>query len=522
MKVIAPMSHRSRPLPAARSRETWTLLAAILGSSMVFLESTVVAVALPALQADFAATLTDIQWVVAAFTLPLSALLLVGGALSDRYGRRRMVALGAVLFALGSAASGLAPTIGALIAARVVQGIGGAVLAPGALAMLSAGTPQQRRSRAIALWSAATGGATAVGPLLGGGLIELLSWRGVFFLNLPIAIVVVAILLTRVPESRDDRAAGRLDWPGALLATLGLGGVVFGLIRASAEDGGAVSVVVPLAAGIATLVLFVMVEARAAQPVMPLALFRSREFCGANALTVLLYGAVSGALFLLPFTLIQVQGYAAAEAGAAIVPFFLLLVIVSRWAGGLVERSGAQVPLVAGPSLVAIGLALFALPGIGGSYWTTIFPAVAVLGLGMGITVPPLTIVVMNSVDHRLAGVAAGVNNALSRAAGLLAVVLFSLVVATAFNAELDRRVAALAPAPEARASIDAQRRSLAAATVPATVPDAPALNRAVDEAYLAGYRLAMLLGAALAAAGAAIARLTVRGAPPAVQALEE
>jgi EmrB/QacA subfamily drug resistance transporter len=496
------------------------LLAAILGSSLAFIDGTVVNVALPALQADLRATVADVQWVVEAYTLLLSALLLVGGSLGDRYGRRRTLAVGVAIFALASALCGVAPTPAVLIAARAAQGIGGALLVPGSLAIISASIPEDRRGRAIGLWSGLTGVTTAFGPVLGGWLIENLSWRWIFYLNLPIAIVVLAVLLARVPESRDESATGQLDWAGAALVTVGLGGVVYGLIAASVEGLTTVGTIAPIVGGAIALAAFVAVEARTPQPMLPLGLFRSRPFSGANLLTFLLYAALAGSLFFLPFNLIQVQGYSAAEAGAAFLPFVLIMFALSRWAGGLVERTGARLPLVVGPAIAAIGFALFAVPGTSGNYWTTVFPAVTVLGLGMGITVPPLTAVVMGSVDQRHVGVASGVNNAVARTAGLLAIALISLAVVAVFNAELDQRLDALAPAPETRAAIEAQRSSLAAATAPAAAPDAAALDRAIDEAYLAGYRVAMLIGAGLAAASAVIAGLMLSGAPKKLAAL--
>ncbi|GIW08542.1 MAG: MFS transporter [Dehalococcoidia bacterium] len=509
---------------AARSvkgAETWVLIAAILGSSIAFIDGTVVNVALPALQADLGATVADVQWVVESYTLLLSALILVGGSLGDRYGRRRMFGAGIAIFAIASVACGLAPTPPTLIAARAAQGIGGALLVPGSLAIISAAFPESRRGRAIGLWSGFTGITMAIGPVLGGWLIEHLSWRWVFFLNLPIAAVVIAILLARVPETRDETATGRLDWAGALLVTIGLGGLVYGLITASVEGLTTVGVVVSLAGGAIALIAFLSVEARVEQPMLPLRLFRSRAFSGANLLTLLLYAALGGSLFFLPFNLIQVQGYSATAAGAAFLPFVLIMFVLSRWAGGLVDRYGARLPLIVGPAIAAIGFALFAIPEIGGSYWTTVFPAVAILGLGMGITVPPLTTVVMDSVDQRHVGTASGVNNAVARTAGLLAIALLSLAVVTVFNKELDRRLDTLPLDSTIRAAIDAQRSSLAAAAAPAGTPAAATLDRAIDEAYVAGYRVAMLIGAALAAISAIVAAVTLSGAPRTTTALQ-
>jgi EmrB/QacA subfamily drug resistance transporter len=502
---------------------SWVLAATILGSSMAFVDGTAVNVALPALQRDLGATVSDVQWVVEGYALMLAALILVGGALGDRYGRRLLFGTGVALFALASAACGLAPATGWLIAARVVQGASAALLVPGSLAILSASFPPRRRGRAIGTWSAFTGVTAAVGPLVGGWLIDHASWRWVFFLNLPIAAATLALTAWRVPESCDPEASRRLDWQGAALATLGLAGITYGLIElpsGGGSPGGAGGPVThgaalaALAAGLAALGGFVLVEARSSAPMMPLDLFRSRTFAGANLLTLCLYAALGGALFFLPFDLIQVQGYSAAAAGAALLPFVLLMFLLSRWAGGLVDRFGPRPPLVAGPAIAAAGLALFAVPGVGAGYWRSFFPAVAVLGLGMAVSVAPLTATVMGAVESRRAGLASGINNAVARVGSLLAVAAFGLVVLGAFERGLDRRLASLDLPPQARAAITAQRLKLAAAELPrdldATVRERA--RRAIAESFVDGFRLAMLTGAALALLAAAAARVMIDG----------
>jgi EmrB/QacA subfamily drug resistance transporter len=479
---------------------------------MSFLDGTAVNVALPSLQASLGATLTDVQWVVEAYALFLASLLLVGGALGDRFGRRRIFTLGVGLFALASAACGLAPTIGALIAARAIQGIAAALLVPGSLAILSATFPVESRGKAIGTWSAFTAITAAVGPLCGGWLIDHLSWRWVFWLNLPLAVVVIYLSLRHVPESRDAEAAGSLDLAGALLATLGLGGLTYGLTEAGSRGLGQPLLVAAIVLGAGALAGFVWVEARSAAPMMPLALFRSRSFAGANLLTLFLYAALGGVLFFLPFELIQIHHYSATAAGGALVPLVVLMFVLSRWTGGLVARQAARRALVWGPLTAAAGFALLALPGAGGSYWTTFFPAVAVLGLGMAISVAPLTTVVMNAVEVRHAGVASGINNAVSRVAGLLAVALLGLVVVAAFSRERDRLLAPLHLPAAARQALDRDLPKLATATPPAELAPAEraAVRAALDQAFLAGFRWTAAASAALAVVGAACAAATI------------
>ena len=347
-------------------------------------------------------------------------------------------------------------------------------------------------------------------------MVENVSWRWVFFINLPLAVVVVAVTLRGVPESRDE-GAGRLDVIGAVLATIGLGALVFGLIEAPARGWGNPIVLVSLIIGVTGLVAFVFTETRVSSPMMPLGLFRSPTFAGANLLTLLLYGAFGGALFWLPFNLILVQEYSATEAGAALLPAILILFALSRWTGALIGRYGAKLPLTIGPSIVAIAFLLFALPSSDGSYWTTFFPAAVVLGIGMAITVPPLTTAVMGAVPQQQAGTASGINNAVARTAGLIAIAVFGVIVTTVFNRELTSRLDALPSLSQAtREAVDAQRPDLAAARPPeGTDPEtANAISDAIDASFIAGFRVAMGIGAAMALLGATIAWRLVEGKP--------
>ena len=507
----APPDAGAEPCSAAGRR--WTMLAAILGSGMAFADGTVVNVALPALQRTLGATAAQVQWVIEAYALLLSALLLVGGALGDRYGRRRVFLVGAAIFTLASLACALSRTPGQLIAARAVQGLGAALLVPGSLALISANYPESERGAAIGTWSAFSGITAAIGPVLGGFLIDHASWTWAFLMNLPVGVVLL-LVGPRVPESRGQAAgAGRLDVAGALLATLGLAGVVFAFIGAPARGWRAPAVLAAGVGGALALLLFVVVEARSRAPMLPLALFRSRHFSATNLLTLLLYAALGGGLYFVPLNLIQVQGYGATAAGAALLPFIAIMFLLSRWAGQLVDRWGPRRPLVLGPLIAAAGFTAFALPGVGGGYAATVLPAVCVLGLGMAITVAPLTTTVMNSVGDDQAGVASGINNAVSRAAGLLAVAVLGVLMAVRFEPHLEQGLQAARLPPAAIAAVWQQRDRLAAIEPPAgsSKAEADLVRRAVGEAFVDGYRAVMLACAVLALLGAGSAAVMIR-----------
>ncbi len=488
------------------------LVATILGSSMVFIDGTAVNVALPALQTAFRASASQVQWVVEAYALFLAALILLGGALGDRLGRRRIFAAGAILFTCASILCGLAPSIALLIAARAIQGIGGALLAPASLAIISASFSENERGRAIGTWSGFTAITAAAGPVLGGLLVERLSWRAVFFINVPLALAVLALIHWHVQESYGERGSGGLDWPGAALATAGLAALTFGLLSGSAGDPGGVVPIAGEVAGVALLVAFVVVESRSRAPMLPLGLFRSTVFAGANVLTLLLYGGLGGALYFVPFNLIQVQGYTPLQAGMALLPFVIVMFLLSRWSGGLSARVGVRLPLIAGPAVAAGGFALFARPGIGGSYWTTFGPAALMLGLGMATAVAPLTTAVMGSAGQEHAGIASGVNNAVSRTAGLIAVAGLGLVIVAVFHSSLDARLAQLSLPPQAAESVHAQENRLAAITLPPDLPPATAaaIRRAIDGAFVAGFRVVMIAAAGLALASSLSAALLI------------
>src|SRR5438034_1261991 len=501
-------------VPCAKSSAPWILAATILGSSMAFIDGTVVNVALPALQWSLKATVVDVQWVVEAYSLLLASLLLVGGSLGDHYGRRRIFIVGVVLFSVASLWCGLATSIGQLILARAVQGAGGALLVPGSLAIISASFTGQDRGHAIGVWSGFTAITAAIGPVLGGWLIERISWRAVFFINLPLGLIVLFISFCCVPESRDKSGDKRLDWLGAALATSGLTFLVYGLIESSRLGFGHPAVLTALITGSVFLVLFIYWEGRARNPMLPLALFRSQDFAGANLLTLFLYSALGGTLFFLPLNLIQVQGYTATAAGAALLPFILIMFFLSRWSGGLVARYGAKLPLVVGPIVAAVGFALFAVPGVQAGYWSQFFPAVVVLGLGMAVSVAPLTTTVMNAVPANRVGIASGINNAISRTAALLAIAALGIVMLHVFSRSIDSRLSRLEVSPEVRHSLDDQRISLAATTIPQDIgpPTRQVLKEAINESFVEGFRRVMLVGAALALASGITALLLING----------
>jgi EmrB/QacA subfamily drug resistance transporter len=495
-----------------KSRGRWILAATILASAMAFIDGTVVNVALPALQTNLNATAVDLQWVVEAYSLLLSALLLIGGSLGDHFGRRSIFLIGVAVFASASAACGFAATIGQLIAFRAFQGLGAALLIPGSLAIISSSFSEKERGRAIGTWSGFSAITTGIGPLLGGWLIEHVSWRAVFFINLPIALLIILISVRHVAES-SDKENTRVDWLGAILAAAGLGALVYGLIESSRLSLTEPSVVFVLVAGSVLLLVFLFVETRVSQPMLPLSLFHVRAFAGTNLLTLLLYAALGGTLFFLPLNLIQVQHYSATAAGAALLPFILLMFVLSRWSGGLVVRYGARLPLIVGPLITACGYALFIRPGIGGSYWINFFPPILVLGLGMAISVAPLTTTVMNSVSQNRAGVASGVNNAVARTAGLLAIAVLGIVMLHVFTDRLDQRIVEMKLPASMSQSLQSQRTKLAAIAIPEDHDPATqqVIRRAIDESFVSGFRVVMAIGVVLAIAGAVTA-LTLIG----------
>src|ERR1700685_1116395 len=474
-------------VPCGKEARTWVLAATILGSSMAFIDSTVVNVALPALQASFHATVVDLQWVVESYGVFLAALILVGGSFGDRFGRRLIFVAGVLVFALASAGCGIAANIHQLIFARSIQGVGAALLVPGSLAIISTSFDEKSRGPAIGTWSGFTAITTAIGPVLGGWLVEHASWRWVFFLNLPVAAAVAVISLWRIPETRGT-APGPIDWPGATLSTLGLGSLVIGFIESLNLGWGSPLVFGSLILGAGCLPAFVFVEAASATPTLPLTLLKSRSFSGANLLTLLLYSALGIFFFLFPLNLFNC--------------------FLSRWSGGLVARYGSRGPLIVGPVIVALGFALFAASSIGGNYWREFFPAVIVLGLGVAVTVAPLTTVVMNSVNEDRVGTASGINNAVARVASVLAIAILGIVMVKAFASQLNLSLAHLMLPPGVLGELRANETKLAGLPIPSYLnPNMKAaIGASIQEAFVFAFRVVMLICAGLSLGSGAVA----------------
>jgi EmrB/QacA subfamily drug resistance transporter len=426
MANISPPSAEQR-LTYGSPQARWVLAATALGSGMAFLDGTVVTVALPQMGNDLEADVAGLQWILNGYMLMLASLILLSGSLGDRLGRKRMFVIGVAWFAVASAICAVAPTVQILVAGRVLQGIGGALLTPGSLAILQTSFRAEDRGRAVGAWAGLTSVSAAIGPFVGGWLIDAGSWRYIFLINVPLAVLTIWVALRHVPESCDETADSRLDLPGAALATVGLAGVTYGLIDAGERGLGSAPVLVTLAVGVVCLIAFVLVERRSHHPMLPPDIFANREFTGANLVTVVVYGALGTATFILVVYLQQVLGYSALASGAALLPLTLLMLTLSSRAGGLATRIGARTPMTIGPLLMAVGFLLMLRIDPGSSYAVDILPAVLILGFGLVLMVAPLTATVLNSVDDHHAGVASGVNNAVARSAQLMAVAAIPL-----------------------------------------------------------------------------------------------
>lgn len=450
--------------PAAR----WILLATALGSGVAFLDATVVNIALPTIGTELGASVADLQWIVNAYTLTLASLILIGGSLGDRFGRRRVFLIGIVWFAAASLLCGLAPTTETLVAARALQGVGGALLTPGSLAIIQASFAPGDRSRAVGAWSGLSGIAAAIGPFAGGWLIGLGSWRLIFLINVPLAIAVVAVAIRHVPETRDPQSVRGIDVTGAVLTAVGLAAVTWALTEAG-ERGATSATLAVGAAGVAALAGFVAVERHGSHPMLPLAIFQSRQFTGANLVTFAVYAALGITFFLLVVNLQQVLGYSPLEAGLATLPVTVLMLALSDRAGMLADRIGPRLPMTAGPLIMAAGLVLLSRVQEGSTYLGTVLPGVVAFGLGLTLTVAPLTATVLAAADSRHAGVASGVNNAISRGAGLIAIAVIPGLAGLTGDAYRDPAV------------------------------------------FATGFRLAMLMSAALSAFGGLLAWMLIR-----------
>ncbi len=420
--MTAPAAGTEAGLRLASPAGRWVLFATVLGSAMAAIDATVVGIALPAIGQEFNASLADLQWVVTAYTLTLAGLLLVAGALGDRYGRKRVFQIGVVWFAIASGLCGLAPNAPVLIGARALQGVGAALLTPGSLAIIEASFHPDDRGKAIGAWSGFGGVGTAIGPFLGGWLIQVASWRLIFAINLPIAVLVVLVTWRHVPESRDMAETGRVDISGGVLVTLGLIGLTYGLIDGPASGWDRPAPLASVVAGVILLVAFVLRERRARNPVLPLSLFSSVQFTSANIVTFAVYAALGGALFLLPIQLIQVSGYTALQAGISLLPVTVIMLLLSARSGALAAKIGPRLQMTLGPLVIAAGLALFGRIGPSGDYLTEVLPAVVVFGFGLAINVAPLTSTVLAAAPAENAGAASAINNDVARAGSLIAV----------------------------------------------------------------------------------------------------
>jgi EmrB/QacA subfamily drug resistance transporter len=481
---------------------------------MAFIDSSVVNVALPKMESDLATTLPAMTWVINAYTLCMSALLLIGGATADQLGRRKIFLTGLSIFAIASIGCGLAPGVEVLILARAIQGVGAALLIPCSLAIIGAAFDEKERGAAIGVWSGASAITAGAAPLMGGWLVDHGSWRAIFLINPVIAVPTILIALRHLPESVDPDAKKGLDWAGAALAFCGLGLLVYGLIAASEQGWHSPIVIGSLLSGAALLASFVLAEQRSPTPMMPLNVFRSLTFTGVNILTLLLYGALGGSMFFQPFLLIQVHGYSATQAGAAFLPFTIVLALLSRWGGRLADRYGARPPLILGPIVVAVGFFLLSVPGTEGTYWTTFFLPMTILGFGMAITVAPLTTTVLNSVAQHQTGVASGINNAVAQVASLLMIAILGTVGIATLNRSLDQHLAHAQAGTNVHKIVDVARQGFVMPAIPAGTPE-PARQAAhtiIADSFLDTIRHVMLIAAALALASAAAASLEIRG----------
>lgn len=488
----------------SKRTEFWVLVATILASSMAFLDGTALTIAQPVIQADMHMDGSQVAWVANGYLLFLAALILVGGSLGDHYGRKRIYMIGIVVFSASSLVCGLAPSIGVLIAARMVQGVGGALMVPGSLAIISVTFSDEQRGKAIGTWSTFTTLTTLLGPVVGGILAGAGLWRVIFFLNLPLAVITLWALTKYVPESRDSDSPQRLDYLGALLVTLGLAGVTFGLSEAPKNGFTSPLILITLVGGIVALILFVVVETRTPHPMIPLKLFQSSTFTGTNALTFFLYGALTIVPYFLSFNLVQVQGYTPTEASYVLLPLSIILALISRRMGAMADRFGPRLLLTIGPALAGVGFFLFALPGLTNGwpdYWTSYFPAAVFLGLGMGITVAPLTTAVMGAAPSNSSGIASGINNAVARTGGVLALAIMTSLALVSFGGSLDARVVSMNAPETIQTQMHEESSKLADAAPPQDLPAdmTTTLEMAVKMSYIETFRMIAVIGAVMA-----------------------
>lgn len=497
--------------------EKWTLTAAILASSMVFIDLSTLNVALPAIQKDLNINGKNLLWIINSYTLFLSSLMLLGGSMGDIFGRKKIFVIGIIIFSISSFLCGISNGVEMLIIVRGFQGVGGALMVPGSLAIISSVIPASRRGKAYGTWSTFSALTTSAGPVLGGWLAGMGLWRVIFYINLPLALFTILALLVKVPESKDE-SAGRLDVPGAILATAGLTGITYGFLEASDSGFSALRVIISLTVGIISLIIFLIVEMKSSHPMMPLHLFKSRTFSGVNLLTLLMYTSLNVGLFFLPMNLIQIQGYREVYAGLAILPFAILISAMSRFSGIFADKFGARKPLIAGPLVAGVGIFLISFPGITNGptdYWITFFPGILILGMGMGIVVAPLTTAVMSSVPSGNTGIASGINNTMARIAGLVAVAVLGSFIIISFRNSLEHRTSDLNLTNAQHAELITNSKDLAETEPPQGLTDKETerLNFDVKFSFVTAFNFILYISAALALLSALTAFLFVKEA---------
>jgi EmrB/QacA subfamily drug resistance transporter len=496
------------------SVEKWTLIAAILGSSMVFIDFSTLNIALPAIQQDLNISGKNLLWIINSYAIFLASLMLVGGSLGDIYGRKKIFIIGIIIFSIASFACGISGDIDTLIIARAFQGIGGAFMVPGSLSIISSVITPERRGRAFGTWSTFSALTVSAGPVLGGWLAGMGLWRVIFFLNLPLAVITVIVLIACVPESR-DRSSQKLDVPGAVLATIGLTGISYAFLEASDNGFGNIKVITVLSIGVLALVSFLITEKKSTHPMMPLKLFKSKTFSGVNVLTLFMYTALNASLFFLPLNLVQVQGYPEETAGLAILPFAVLISVLSRFSGAFSDKFGARKPLITGPLIAGAGLFLLTIPGLTdgpSQYWNTYFPGILLLGLGMGIIVAPLTAAVMSAVPSHNTGIASGINNTMARIAGLLAIAVLGTIIIISFRNSLESNTDGMNISSEKRTELLNNSNKLAETKPPdgLSVKDTRRVNSSIKRSFVNAFDLIIMISVILSILSSVTAFYTV------------
>jgi len=494
----------------------WIMVSCILASAMAFIDGTALNVVLPSLQKSLNATGTDLFWILSAYLLMLASLILIGGSLGDQLGRKKIFMVGILIFIAGSAACGFAPGVTWLIVFRVIQGVGGALMIPGSLSLISSSIQASERGKAIGTWSAFSTLVTMGGPILGGALGDAGLWRYIFFINVPLGLAALIILNSKVKESRDEDSNHRLDYPGAISIALGLAAVTFGFLSIPELGIHNPEVYGSLIIGLILLIAFVIIENKSAHPMMPLKLFANATFSGANLLTLFLYAGLGSGMLFMGLNMVQVQGYNQKESGLTFLPFTVLMITIARFSGAMATKYGPRFFLIAGPAIAGAGLLLLSfIKQTAGpaEYWTTFFPGIVVLGLGMSITVAPLTTAVMASVSDHFSGTASGVNNAVSRIAGVFANAVFGTLAVLFFSGALQQQVASIPLSPAQKQAVMAQAPDMGNAHVPKDVApqNKTVIIKAYHNSFISMYSKIMKISAALGFLGALMAMIFIR-----------